>query len=202
MMRIPCRLHRCRITIWTARLCARTARAACGDRCERAHHCRHFARRASRRDSGIPDRHERRRLLGRRRRVAAGRDHRWPARAWAGLSLAGDRRSEALALRAMVAGHGDRDEPLRIPEPSDASHAHLAPDAMDVVLVPLLGFDRKGHRLGFGGGYYDRGVRVPARARAACEAAAGRYWICCAKSIASRRRRGTCHSITSLPTAS
>lgn len=43
-----------------------------------------------------------------------------------------------------------------IPEPSDAKHAHLAPDAMDVVLVPLLGFDRSGHRLGFGGGYYDR----------------------------------------------
>jgi 5-formyltetrahydrofolate cyclo-ligase len=43
-----------------------------------------------------------------------------------------------------------------IPEPSDTQHAHLAPDAIDVVLVPLLGFDRRGHRLGFGGGYYDR----------------------------------------------
>jgi len=43
-----------------------------------------------------------------------------------------------------------------IPEPSDTTRAHLAPDAMDVVLVPLLGFDRSGHRLGFGGGYYDR----------------------------------------------
>jgi 5-formyltetrahydrofolate cyclo-ligase len=43
-----------------------------------------------------------------------------------------------------------------IPEPSDKKHAHLAPDAMDVVLVPLLGFDRTGYRLGFGGGYYDR----------------------------------------------
>jgi 5-formyltetrahydrofolate cyclo-ligase len=43
-----------------------------------------------------------------------------------------------------------------IPEPTDRAHPHLAPDAMDVVLVPLLGFDRQGHRLGFGGGYYDR----------------------------------------------
>jgi 5-formyltetrahydrofolate cyclo-ligase len=43
-----------------------------------------------------------------------------------------------------------------IPEPTDATKPHLAPDAMDVVLVPLLGFDRHGHRLGFGGGYYDR----------------------------------------------
>lgn len=26
----------------------------------------------------------------------------------------------------------------------------------DVVLVPLLGFDNKGNRLGFGGGWYDK----------------------------------------------
>ncbi len=43
-----------------------------------------------------------------------------------------------------------------IPEPADPAIAHLAPDEMDVVLVPLLGFDRLGYRLGFGGGYYDR----------------------------------------------
>ena len=27
---------------------------------------------------------------------------------------------------------------------------------LDLALVPLLGFDKKGHRLGMGGGYYDR----------------------------------------------
>jgi 5-formyltetrahydrofolate cyclo-ligase len=43
-----------------------------------------------------------------------------------------------------------------IPEPTASSTPPLAPDALDVVLVPLLGFDRRGHRLGFGGGYYDR----------------------------------------------
>ncbi len=43
-----------------------------------------------------------------------------------------------------------------IPEPAVAPVEQLSADAMDVVLVPLLGFDRRGHRLGFGGGYYDR----------------------------------------------
>lgn len=43
-----------------------------------------------------------------------------------------------------------------IPEPVCAASDLVAPANLDVVLVPLLGFDRRGHRLGFGGGYYDR----------------------------------------------
>ena len=34
--------------------------------------------------------------------------------------------------------------------------AHGAPVVPDVVLVPLLAYDRAGHRLGYGGGFYDR----------------------------------------------
>lgn len=41
-----------------------------------------------------------------------------------------------------------------IPEPEAGGLA--AASALDVVLVPLLGFDRRGHRLGSGGGFYDR----------------------------------------------
>ncbi len=37
----------------------------------------------------------------------------------------------------------------------------------DVVLVPLLGFDRHGHRLGYGQGYYDRTLRALRAAGAA-----------------------------------
>jgi 5-formyltetrahydrofolate cyclo-ligase len=41
--------------------------------------------------------------------------------------------------------------PLGIPEPSPVA-AELVPDVM---LVPLAAFDRVGHRIGYGGGYYD-----------------------------------------------
>lgn len=42
-----------------------------------------------------------------------------------------------------------------IPEPV-APREWFAPFQLDLVLVPLLGFDRHGHRLGYGGGWYDR----------------------------------------------
>jgi 5-formyltetrahydrofolate cyclo-ligase len=43
-----------------------------------------------------------------------------------------------------------------IPEPVAAATERLGPAEIDVVLVPLLGFDRRGNRLGSGAGFYDR----------------------------------------------
>ncbi len=43
-----------------------------------------------------------------------------------------------------------------IGEPSGLHRRPQAPHKLDVVLLPLTGFDKEGRRLGMGGGYYDR----------------------------------------------
>jgi len=40
-----------------------------------------------------------------------------------------------------------------------ASGEMVPPSEIDIVLVPLLGFDRFGHRVGYGKGFYDRFLR-------------------------------------------
>lgn len=44
--------------------------------------------------------------------------------------------------------------PWGIPEPEGAEE--VSPESLDVVFIPLLAFDASGHRVGYGGGYYDR----------------------------------------------
>lgn len=64
----------------------------------------------------------------------------------------------AAALRFVLWRMDSEMEPNRfgIPEPKRPfDDAYGGPD-LDGVLVPLLAFDRSGHRLGAGGGYYDR----------------------------------------------
>ncbi len=53
-----------------------------------------------------------------------------------------------------------------IPEPEVDASALLAPEAMALVVVPLVGFDTHGQRLGMGGGWYDRSFAFRQRQQA------------------------------------
>jgi 5-formyltetrahydrofolate cyclo-ligase len=59
-----------------------------------------------------------------------------------------------LAFRRWIPGEPTVPGRFGIPVPHEAS-AELLPD---VLLVPMLAFDRSGFRLGYGGGFYDRTV--------------------------------------------
>lgn len=60
------------------------------------------------------------------------------------------------ALSDLQKGRFGIDEPLTDPA------RRVDPGQLDLLLIPGLAFDRKGHRLGQGGGYYDRFLSHPA----------------------------------------
>ena len=61
-------------------------------------------------------------------------------------------RAKPLTFRAWRPGEPVISGVLGIPMPA-AGAPEIVPE---IVLVPLLAFDRRGYRLGYGGGYYDR----------------------------------------------
>ena len=48
------------------------------------------------------------------------------------------------------------DGPYGIKQPKEKGSSRLTQDALDAIIVPGVAFDRNRHRLGRGGGYYDR----------------------------------------------
>ena len=73
------------------------------------------------------------------------------------------------ALMPVVAGRGQPllfrhwragDRLVKGPLGTQTPHADAPEDEPDVLLVPLLAFDADGYRLGYGGGYYDRTLRL------------------------------------------
>ena len=61
-------------------------------------------------------------------------------------------RGQPLAFRAWRPGDPQSAGPMRIPEPAP----HLPEVEPDLLFVPLAAWDRRGNRIGYGAGYYDR----------------------------------------------
>jgi len=65
-------------------------------------------------------------------------------------------REQPLQFRSFSIGQALERGPLGIQQPTVAS-AELIPE---ILLIPLAAFDRSGHRVGYGAGYYDRSIEA------------------------------------------
>jgi 5-formyltetrahydrofolate cyclo-ligase len=69
------------------------------------------------------------------------------------------RRDGRMAFVPLEAGTPLQGNAFGIPEPAHGARGRLPVRHFDTILVPLVGFDAQGHRLGMGAGFYDRALR-------------------------------------------
>jgi 5-formyltetrahydrofolate cyclo-ligase len=69
------------------------------------------------------------------------------------------RRDSRMVFVPLEAGAALRGNMFGIAEPLHGAHGRIPVRHLDTILVPLVGFDPQGHRLGMGAGFYDRALR-------------------------------------------